>query len=61
MKNRIYPKIYLPSRIQDQVIVKPSKGSYGRGVIKVTSQGENRYELHNGSKKMVVTGSWDVK
>ena len=40
----------------NQVIVKPSIGSLGRGIIKVTNHGDREYEVHIEHKKIVVNG-----
>jgi glutathione synthase/RimK-type ligase-like ATP-grasp enzyme len=40
----------------EHVIVKPVRGSRGRGVIQVSSLGDNRYELHYENQKTTIEG-----
>lgn len=40
----------------NDVIIKPSRGHYGRGVVKVTALGEDQYEIHYENKKVTLTG-----
>ncbi|MEX2104182.1 MAG: YheC/YheD family protein, partial [Bacilli bacterium] len=39
-----------------KVIVKPSFGSGGVGVKKITALGNDRYEIHTGARKRTITG-----
>ncbi|WP_338473091.1 YheC/YheD family protein [Niallia sp. XMNu-256] len=43
-------------RKYNEVIIKPSHGSNGKGVIQVTSKGESRYEIHVEKKKIILQG-----
>ncbi|MNI37134.1 Endospore coat-associated protein YheD [compost metagenome] len=40
----------------DQVIVKPTNSSGGKGVIRISKKGRRQYEVHNGSKKRKIQG-----
>jgi glutathione synthase/RimK-type ligase-like ATP-grasp enzyme len=40
----------------NQIIIKSSIGRLGRGIIKVASHGDRKYEVHIEYKKMVVNG-----
>ena len=42
------------------VVIKPSKGSQGYGVIQVSKIGENKYEMHSDRNK-IVCGKTDVE
>lgn len=55
-------KLYSEETLQEflqkdgEAMIKPSKGSLGRRIYKITKIDEDKYEIHGGKEKVIVTG-----